>query len=277
MTTDFEPCLGHHAELSKPMTVSRKSSLEERQAALYQIYQQVLERQPYHFERQRLAKAEKEFLADKIGVRRFLKELGHSEVYLNTFYYSASNLKFLEWCFKHFMGRAPIDSEELRFYCDILMKQGVQHLITAILDSEEYRKAFGCFTVPYPRVVNHYASPKAYWESHILNEEYVQQRGHILPTLYWHQLGLNCDAGVCRHLEAPDSLQASAITSAMTATVIPTAPLTAPPTVSSVLQEQPLQDNLLELLQSMDLEQARQIVASLSPGQKAALRKAMHQ
>ena len=49
----------------------------------------------------------KDFLKDKIGVKRFLKALGHSEVYLNEFYYNSSNLKFLELCFKHFMGRAP--------------------------------------------------------------------------------------------------------------------------------------------------------------------------
>lgn len=234
----------------QPVIVSRRSSLEERQAALYQIYRQVLERQPYSFERQTLARAEKDFLADKIGVRRFLKELGHSEVYLSSFYYPASNLKFLEWCFKHFMGRAPIDQNEIRLYCDILMRKGVKSVITAILDSEEYRKVFGCFTVPYPHE-QHYASPKSYLETQILNHEYVEQRGHVVPTIYWHELGLNCDAGVCSHPEANEVLDSAAPTGEM------------------------LQEQLLDLIKALDAAQAREVIATLSPTQKQALRKAI--
>lgn len=191
----------------KPITVNRKSSSEDRQFALTQIYRQVLERQPYAYERRGLAQAEKDFLKDKIGVRRFLRELGHSEVFLEMFYHHSSNLKFLEWCFKKFMGRAPGDQEEVRIYCDILMKEGVSKVVTAILDSEEYRKVFGCFTVPYPREQKYYVSPKAYLESYILNHEHYGQRGWVVPTLYWHQLGLNCDAGVC-HPEAHEILDA---------------------------------------------------------------------
>ncbi len=45
-----------------PLTVSRRSSLEERQLALMQIYRQVLERQPYQSERQTIASLEKDFV-----------------------------------------------------------------------------------------------------------------------------------------------------------------------------------------------------------------------
>lgn len=44
-----------------PIVVDRKSSQEERQIALRQIYQQVLERQPYEYERTAIAKLEKTF------------------------------------------------------------------------------------------------------------------------------------------------------------------------------------------------------------------------
>jgi hypothetical protein len=236
----------------QPITVSRKSSLEERQFALNQIYLQVLGRQPYVFERRDLAKAEKDFLKDKIGVRRFLKELGHSEVFLNTFYHHSSNLKFLDWCFKHLMGRAPVNQEEVQFYCNLLMQEGVTKLVTAILDSEEYRKVFGCFTVPYAREQKYYESPKAYLESRILNHERFGQRGWIVSTLYWHQLGLNCDAGVCRHPEANEVLK----------------PLVSP-------QGEMLQDELLDLLKIFESTQAEQVVASLSPQQKEVLRRAI--
>lgn len=230
----------------QPVVVNRHSTLEERQTALVQIYKQVLERQPYGYEHQQLAKAEKDFLTDKIGVRRFLKELGHSQVYLDSFYHNSSNMKFLELCFKHFLGRAPIDQEEIKFYCEILMHKGVAQFITALLDSEEYRKTFGCFTVPYPREERYYSSPKAYTESHLLNHEHIGQRGRSIPTIYWHQLGLNCDAGVCR-------------------------PITA--TQASTPHSQP--DDLVHLTQLLRYMPPEEVVATLSPQQRELLRQAM--
>jgi hypothetical protein len=182
-------------------TVSRQSTQEERQIALYQIYRQVLERQPLAHERMQLAKAEKDFITDKIGVRRFLKELGHSALYLDTFYYGVSNMRFLEQCFKHFLGRSPLNCSEIQIYCDILLHHGVNAMIAAILDTEEYRKVFGCFTVPYPRQQNH-ASPKAYVESQLLNHELNGGRSRSIPLIYWYQLGRNCKGNICRYPEA---------------------------------------------------------------------------
>ncbi|TVQ25147.1 MAG: phycobilisome linker polypeptide [Leptolyngbya sp. DLM2.Bin15] len=232
----------------QPITVSRRSSREEREIALMQIYRQVLERVPYSYERKAMAKAERDFLSDKIGVRRFLKELGHSRVYLDSFYYSSANLKFLELCFKHFMGRAPINQDEIRTYCDILMKQGVHHVITAILDSEEYRKVFGCFTVPYARQTKYYESPKAYLESDILNHEHIAQRGRAVPTLYWHQLGLNCEGGVCMTIEGENpALQ----------NYHPEVKEAEAPQGTRIQQE------LLELLHGLDAVEAQRLVASL--------------
>jgi phycoerythrin-associated linker protein len=178
-------------------TVSRESAREERQNALYQIYAQVLERQPYAYERKMLGQAEKDFLRNKIGVKRFLRVLGQSEVYLNEFYYNSSNPKFIELCFKHFMGRAPKDQEEMHFYCDILMRQGVKELITALLDSEEYRQHFGCFTVPHAWAEDSYPSPKTYWETDVLLHELHGRRGWILPH---HDLAQPASQLRCRQL-----------------------------------------------------------------------------
>jgi phycoerythrin-associated linker protein len=178
-------------------TVSRESAREERQNALYQIYAQVLERQPYAYEHKQLAQAEKDFLRNKIGVKRFLRILGHSDVYLDEFYHNSSNPKFIELCFKHFMGRAPKDQEEMHTYCDILMREGAKELITALLDSEEYRKHFGCFTVPHAWAEDVYPSPKTYWETEVLLHELHGRRGSKLPTMLWHDLHMNCDMGSC--------------------------------------------------------------------------------
>ncbi|MBW4654849.1 MAG: phycobilisome rod-core linker polypeptide [Kaiparowitsia implicata GSE-PSE-MK54-09C] len=183
------------------LTAAGTAPTEDRAISLRRIYDQVLERQPYHHERLQLAKAELAFLAGKLGVRRFLKDLGQSAVYLEAFYFTSSNLKFIERCFKHFMGRAPVDQQEMRLCCDLLMKHGVSAFILSLLDSEEYRKAFGCFTVPHPRQLAHHLSPRAFWESHVLNQEQLGQRGEVVPTLVWHQLGLDCNAGTCRPRE----------------------------------------------------------------------------
>lgn len=235
------------------VTVSRHSSVEERRSALYQIYLQVLERQPYAFERKQLAKAEQDFLQDKIGVKRFLKTLGHSEVYLNVFYYSSSNLKFLELCFKHFMGRAPRDRCEMREYSDILMRDGVQELITKMIDSEEYRKHFGCFTVPHPPHEEFYASPRAYLETDILNHELHGRRGKVVPTMVWNELGMTCDGGHCQ------------INSTTPVSEMPTMP-----TASS-------RSDLLQVLRSMDPADLEQIASALSPNQQEKLRQVLMQ
>lgn len=182
---------------AKEITVSRQSPGEERRLALYQIYTQVLERQPYSFERKQLAKIEADFLKNKIGVKRFLRELGHSEVYLNEFYYNSSNPKFIELCLKHFIGRAPSDKDEMRRYCDILMRNGVKAMITALLDSEDYSHHFGCFTVPHAWAEKKYPSPRTFWETEVLLHELHGRRGWTMPTMIWHELRLNCDGGSC--------------------------------------------------------------------------------
>ncbi len=232
-------------------TVNRHSSVEERQRALYDIYEQVLERQPYAYEHRALAKAEEDFIKDKIGVKRFLKMLGHSEVYLNEFYYNSSNLKFLELCFKHFMGRAPYDRDEMHHYSDILMREGVNGLITRMIDSEEYRKHFGCFTVPYSTDAETYPSPKAYLETDILNHELHGQRGHVMPTMVWHDLGLVCDGGQCETKPAAS------------------APMTLPDPEGHDRVE------LLQVLRRINPEDLKEIAASLPPSQRASLQRAL--
>ncbi|MEO1208545.1 MAG: phycobilisome rod-core linker polypeptide [Cyanobacteria bacterium J06638_20] len=254
----------------EPITVSRRSTVEERQIALNQIYRQVLERIPLESERDSLAKLEKDFLKDKIGVRRFVKALGCSELYLRFFYYSSSNVKFLETCFKHFLGRGIISHEELRHYDRILTQMGVHNMIRAIMDSEEYRKAFGCFTVPHPRQLNRYASPRAYLESQLVNEEHVGQRGWTMPALYWQQLGYTCVDGVCHHPEAHEDLE-------------PPKPIgvNEPPTPGSdALLDASITeasvDELLILLRTASPAKAREMVAGLTPQQRQIIRKAIH-
>jgi hypothetical protein len=136
---------------TRVISLERNSTPEERQIALRQIYAQVLERQPYESEREMMATHEKSFLSGKLGIRHFLQALGSSSIYLDRFFYNGSNLKFIEGCFKHFLGRAPKDRYEVESYADILMKHGASGVISEMTGSEEYRKTFGQFTVPHAR------------------------------------------------------------------------------------------------------------------------------
>jgi|JFJP01.1.fsa_nt_gi hypothetical protein len=179
------------------VTVDRNSTEAERLTALHQIYAQVLERQPYDYERKAIAKIEKDFLKGKLGVRHFIGELVMSPVYLNSFYHDCSNLKFVEWSFKHVLGRALRGNEEIAKHMNLLMMEGVSAFFHEILGSEEYRKSFGSFTVPYVRDVKFYDSPRNYLQTKLLQHENVGQRGKVVPTIYWQKLGLDCETGSC--------------------------------------------------------------------------------
>lgn len=233
-------------------TLSRKSTSEERELALRQIYAQVLERQPYSSERKILAKAEKDFLSGKLGVRHFLKELTTSSLYLDSFFYGCSNLKFLECCIKHLLGRAPIDQQEIKIYADILMRHGVSAAISEILGSEEYRTVFGCFTIPYARARKFYPSTQNFLQSDLLNHEHMGQRGKFVPTMYWKQLGLNCESGVCVHPEVDGLFK--------------------PDTTSTSVHDHVLEDEIEDLIRMLQAEDAKTVAQQISGTQRSLLR-----
>ncbi len=193
----------------EPLVLSRKSTIEEREQALRQLYDWVLERQPYDAEHRVLADLEKDFRTGKIGVRHFLEKLAATDLYLEQFYFPYSNLKFVELCFKHFLGRAPHDMAEVETYAKELAQHGPQRFVKMLLDSEEYRRAFGNFGIPYPRTESCHYSPKNFQQSQLLREEAAGRRGRALPALVWQQLGLVCEAGHC-HRPEPTPTAASA-------------------------------------------------------------------
>lgn len=190
--------------LYRPVSLGQKASSEERKSVLIQIYNQVFERQLYQFERKQLAELEKAFIKGKLGIRHFLKSIAVSEIYLKAFYEKSSNVKFIENAFKHFLGRAPHDEAEIR-QCDwLLIEHGVGAMISTLIDSDEYRKEFGSFTIPYWRK-RRYESPNDYLENRFLGSEHAGDRGWALPTLYWHELHLDCTGGTCRPAWTPSS------------------------------------------------------------------------
>jgi hypothetical protein len=256
MDCETGTCVIPEEMMHDPEAISHSvHSATDRQKALAQIYAQVLERQPYEFERKEIAHLEKDFLAGKIDVRHFLGELVVSELYLDSFYRDSSNLKFMELSFKHLLGRTAHDKEEISGYTDVLTKHGVNAFFHKIFDSEEYRKAFGCHTIPYARDVKFHDSPRNYLQSDLIQHEHIGQHGKAVPTLYWQELGMDCETGTC---VMPDSKADYQSVAEKTKVKEP---------VSKALNEEI--EELLQMLQNSD---ARQVLQSMNENQRSLLR-----
>jgi len=85
----------------------------------------------------------------EINVKEFIEGLGCSSLYQKEFYTPYPNTKVIELGTKHFLGRAPLNQQEIRKYNQILATQGLRAFINAMVSSTDYTQAFGEDTVPY--------------------------------------------------------------------------------------------------------------------------------
>lgn len=98
-----------------------------------------------------LSSAESKLRNGEITVKEFVEALGCSELYRSEFYAPYPNTKVIELGTKHFLGRAPLNQQEIRKYNQILATQGLKAFVRALLNTQEYRDLFGEDTVPYRR------------------------------------------------------------------------------------------------------------------------------
>jgi phycobilisome core-membrane linker protein len=87
----------------------------------------------------------------EINMKEFIEGLGCSELYQKEFYTPYPNTKVIEMGTKHFLGRAPLDQQEIRKYNQILAAEGLKAFIGAMVNSMEYLESFGEDVVPYRR------------------------------------------------------------------------------------------------------------------------------
>ncbi|MEM9150149.1 MAG: phycobilisome rod-core linker polypeptide [Cyanobacteria bacterium P01_F01_bin.3] len=126
------------------------SSLEAVDAVIYAAYKQV-------FGNAHLMDSEKSPLADsqlrsgQITVMEFVRQLAKSDRYRTLFFESCTNLRSVELNFKHLLGRAPKNSEEVSYHIQILSEKGFAAEIDTYINSEEYYRQFGTTIVPYYR------------------------------------------------------------------------------------------------------------------------------
>ncbi|APD48341.1 phycobilisome linker polypeptide [Synechococcus sp. CS-602] len=112
------------------------------------IYRQVLGN-AYVMEEERQVVAESQFKLGRISVREFVRQLAKSDTYQSRFFDTCSRYRYIELSFKHLLGRAPDNFEELRSHSTILDEFGFQADIDSFIDSVEYQNRFGEDTVPY--------------------------------------------------------------------------------------------------------------------------------
>jgi len=124
------------------------ASMDERNTIIRAAYQQVLGNQ-YVMTSERLEGLESLFRNGNLSVREFVRQLAKSALYKSRFFENCNPYRFIELNFKHLLGRAPQNKEEMLHHFTILQEQGYVAEIDSYIDSAEYQERFGHETVPY--------------------------------------------------------------------------------------------------------------------------------
>ena len=125
-------------------------SQEEAETLIKAVYRQVLGN-AYVMESERLTVPESQFKLGQLSVREFVRAVAKSELYRSRFFTSCARYRAIELNFRHLLGRAPLDLEEMRSHSTILDTECFEAEIDSYIDSDEYQSTFGENIVPYIR------------------------------------------------------------------------------------------------------------------------------
>jgi phycoerythrin-associated linker protein len=112
------------------------------------VYQQVFGYQ-YVLKSERLEGPESLFRRGYLSVREFVRQIAKSDLYRKRFFESTNPYRFIELNFKHLLGRAPQNKEEMLHHFTILQELGFDAEVDSYLDSAEYQDRFGEDLVPF--------------------------------------------------------------------------------------------------------------------------------
>ena len=125
---------------------------EDLEIILRAAYRQIFERDISSFNSNlEFVTIDNAFLSNQITVKQLVLKLGLSNLYSKEFYNLYPNTKVIELGTKHFLGRAPNNQAEIRFYNQILASKGLSTFINELVGSQEYETIFGSSIVPYRR------------------------------------------------------------------------------------------------------------------------------
>ena len=114
------------------------------------VYKQVLGN-AYVMESERQLVPESQFKLGEISVREFVRRIAKSDLYRSRLFETCARYRYIELAFRHLMGRAPIDFQEMRDHSERLDAKGYGADIDSFLDCDDYQNAFGEWIVPYQR------------------------------------------------------------------------------------------------------------------------------
>ena len=77
------------------------------------VYKQVLGN-AYVMESERQVVAESQFKLGEISVRELVRRIAKSDLYRSRFFETCARYRYIELTFRHLMGRAPVDFQEMR-------------------------------------------------------------------------------------------------------------------------------------------------------------------
>jgi t-SNARE complex subunit (syntaxin) len=135
-----------------PVELWNIHSAEEVETVMRAAYRQVLGN-AYVMESERLAVPESQLKQGNISVREFVRQIAKSELYRSRFFDTCYRYRAIELNFKHLLGRAPENFDEMRQHSAILDQGGFEAEIDSYINSDEYQTAFGENVVPYYRIL----------------------------------------------------------------------------------------------------------------------------
>ncbi len=133
-----------------PIELSPGFSESEAEIVIRAVYRQVLGN-AYVMESERLVVPESQLKQGEISVREFVRQLAKSELYRSRFFDNCYRYRAIELNFKHLLGRAPDNFEEMRYHSSVLDNSGFEADIDSYINSDEYQNAFGENLVPFYR------------------------------------------------------------------------------------------------------------------------------
>jgi len=147
-----------HAEC--PFAVTAREFQPDGSEALAQVinaaYRQVFGNLP-PTDNQRCTSLEARLLNGEISVRDFVNGLAKSDFYKDNYFHAVGPQRGIELNFKHLLGRAPLNQDEIAASIQLQAESGFDALVDSLTDSAEYTEVFGSDSVPYNRTSDSYA------------------------------------------------------------------------------------------------------------------------
>jgi phycobilisome core-membrane linker protein len=138
-------------------------SASEKNEVIRAIYRQVFERDITRAYSQSISDIESKVKNGEISMKECVRRLCKSPLYQKQFFLPYINSRALELAFRHILGRGPSSREEVQKYFSIVSEGGLNALVDALVDSNEYGDYFGEETVPYLRGLGQEAQECRNW------------------------------------------------------------------------------------------------------------------